>query len=851
MRVRRSRRERILLRTPALLAAAVLLLLTASLAAPGSRPAAEPNWITFADEDRSAELAGEVPHQQYQFNTPTTVTYDKDTLTADPSTARVYVADVGHYKIRVFDLTGRLIGELNDQDTLLDPESPASQVPTITAPLGIYFLSRSEADDDRLAGLYVNDIGTHQIHFYHTDPTNPDTFYYVTSWGVEGHGGGLELKLPRNLVVTPQGYLYVSDEFNHRVKGFVPDPATYTATLVTTRGWTLDGVEYLPAGPIIRGVDKDYGLDSTYYDDYAGSPEKVEGFRIPQGLTYWRSPDGSRTYVYVCDNGNNRIKIFEVNAGTGELVLVDILGRFVYDGAADHLKRPRGVRTDRDGNLYVADTYNGRILKFKNLADPATGEVRYRPTQADDAVAVWKYGRLGLHQVEMRDSTRALTEDEVMQLPNDAVPMEYPGGGFYTEDIWAWGVFYEDAPVVLVSDPGNHRIKKCWVNPDPNNEYILRCSVSEGVGGVSDHEFWGHPRTLAGQLHYVGGLAFLPDNGSVTNVLLVSDTPNTRINMYDASGGYLGLFSGGSISYGVTGLDVYQPTWGSDPYEVGVLVASDASLPYPYTGDSALRIYDHLGNYEDVFNLTYRTSGYSVPAISYFNNNYPVAVDIRLEDAANDIFGVYVTTYQNYVWRFEYDWYWGTLTEQWYAGGPDPNKGDDAGENWALGPAFYEEGAAGTFDQIQDVTAIGDRVYVADRRNQRIQVLDAATGAYVGKVGQGGGTYDHPTAITADQFFLPMGVDYDAVQGAFLVGDGFNMIAREYDNPAGYAPDANGQISPTFLGYWLDPHLGTRPGGLFSAEHVKGANGWVYVNSLISNRITAFKYEAAVPPPGP
>jgi len=795
-------------------------------------------FLTFADEDRSGELAGEPAHQRYQFNTPTTVTYDRDTLSADPATARVYVADVGHYKIRVLDLDGALVGELDDRDTLLDPDSPETAAPTISAPLGIYFLSKSEAQDDRLAGLYVNDIGVHKIHFYHTDPSDPDRFYYVTSFGQEGQGGGDQLKLPRNLVVTPDGYLYVSDEFNHRLKGFRLDPETYTATLITTRGWQDPTGAYVPAGPIIVGVDKDYGADSAYYDDYAGSPEKIEGFRIPQGLTYWRAPDGSHEYIYVCDNGNNRIKVFEVDQATGTLTLVDILGRFVVNGNPDHLKRPRGVRTDRDGNLYVADTYNGRFLKFANLDPLAAGTVRYRIDPASDAEAVWVYGRLGIQQVEMRDPTTALYEDECFQLPNDAVPLEYPTGGYYTEDVWSWGVFYQDAPVILVSDPGNHRIKKCWVSP--SGQTVLRCSVSQGVGGSLEHEFWGHPRTLAGQLHFVGGMAWLPTDGSASNILLATDTPNTRVNMYDATGQYLGMFTGAPISTGVTGIDVYEPVNGWNSYEVAILVAADTSLVWPYTGDSSMRIYDEQGLLEDVFDLTYRTSGYGVPEISQYNNNYPRSIDVHLENGSSGVYGVYITSNLGYVWKFVYDSYWATFRYSWHAGGVDYSKGDDMSADWALGPNFYNEGAVGTFDQIQDVVAVGSRIYVVDRRNQRLQVFDSANGAYVGKLGMGAGTYDHPDTLTPYDLFLPVGVAFDSVNQTLLVGDGFNMIARSYEDPTPYLPDSEGRILPPFHGYWLNPSLGTRPGGLFSAEHVAVGNGKVFVNSLISGRITAF-----------
>ncbi len=47
-------------------------------------------FFTFGDDDRFAELINKVANRQYQFNTPTTITYDKDTITQDPTTARIY-----------------------------------------------------------------------------------------------------------------------------------------------------------------------------------------------------------------------------------------------------------------------------------------------------------------------------------------------------------------------------------------------------------------------------------------------------------------------------------------------------------------------------------------------------------------------------------------------------------------------------------------------------------------------------------------------------------------------------------------------------------------------------------------
>lgn len=799
--------------------------------------------LTFADEDRSSELSGEVARQRYQFSSPTTVTYDRDTMAGAAADARVYVADVGNHLVRVLDMNGRQVGALESDGAVLDPGSPHASVPVITAPLGAAYLSAGEADDDRLAGLYVNDVGTHQIHFFHTDASNPDVFRYVTSIGQPGNGGGLDLKLPRNLTVLPQGLLYVSDEFNHRVKGFRLDPDTWAASLVTTAGVADGSGHGVAAGPILPGEDKDYGVDGTYYDDYAGDPGKLDGFRIPQGQTYWRN--GTRSFLYVADNGNNRIKVFEV-AASGSLTLLDILGRFEVDGSTDHLKRPRGVRVDEAGNLFVADTYGGRILKFSNLG--GSGTPTYRSSKGVDAEADWEYGHLGLHQVEMRVPATALTEDEAMQLPNDAVPVMRPDGSRYTEDVMSWGTLFTDAPVVLVSDTGNHRIKKCWEGPSGST--ILRCSTSDGVGSTTDHEFWGHPRTLPGQLHYASALVHLPAVSTGSGTILVSDTPNSTIEKYSTSGAYLGSFTGGSLTWGVTGLSTFRTGSGSDDRRVGALVAADTTLPWPYTGDSSLRLYTGSGSLSTTFNLTYRTGGFSKPAISFVSGNMPTAVDIVAE--ASPRFGVFVTTTGNQLWRFTYDRTAGSLTANWVVGGPDSTKGSDPGvadATWDLGPNYFGEGAPGTLDQVQDVAAGSGRVYVADRRNQRINVHASTNGAYIGKIGAGGGTYDHPESITSDGLFLPHGVDIDPVTGRLLVGDGFNFIVRRYANPASVSPDGDGQIRPTFEGYWLNPSLGTLDGGLFATQHVLSLGSHVFTDSLISNRITRFDASVMTPAP--
>lgn len=100
--------------------------------------------------------------------------------------------------------------------------------------------------------------------------------------------------------------------------------------------------------------------------------------------------------------------------------------------------------------------------------------------------------------------------------------------------------------------------------------------------------------------------------------------------------------------------------------------------------------------------------------------------------------------------------------------------------------------------------------------------------------------YDHSSTLSEDEFFLPHGVHLNEQAETLLIGDGFNFVARSFSDPSGVAPDPSGRISPEFSGYWLDPDLGTRDGGLFATQHVLQVGDHVYMDSLISNRITRF-----------
>jgi tetratricopeptide (TPR) repeat protein len=88
-----------------------------------------------------------------------------------------------------------------------------------------------------------------------------------------------------------------------------------------------------------------------------GTSLGIENFREPQGLFI----KGNR--IYICDSGNNRILVLEVNE-KGEHILVNSVSSVIIDGVESYLSYPMDIFECRDGFLYIADTNNRRVLKL-------------------------------------------------------------------------------------------------------------------------------------------------------------------------------------------------------------------------------------------------------------------------------------------------------------------------------------------------------------------------------------------------------------------------------------------------------------------------------------------------------
>ena len=132
---------------------------------------------------------------------------------------------------------------------------------------------------------------------------------------------------------------------------------------------SVDDVPYTFANGQDAGVV--IGQDDLYSD---GSATTVDGLSDPRGVAI----DATNGKAYVCDRSNNRILRYSLPMVSGhdaELVYgqTDFTSSGI-DSTSTTLHQPIGIEVDSDGNLWVADAKNNRVLRYDDAyLDNANG----------------------------------------------------------------------------------------------------------------------------------------------------------------------------------------------------------------------------------------------------------------------------------------------------------------------------------------------------------------------------------------------------------------------------------------------------------------------------------------------
>jgi len=171
--------------------------------------------------------------------------------------------------------------------------------------------------------FYVADSRNHRV--LHLDQQGN----VLHEWGTFADGVSIDVangtfNEPWGIAVGPDGSVYVTDTWNHRIQKF-----TSTGQFIRTWG-------------------------------YFGQGEAPDAFYGPRGLAV--DPQGR---VYVTDTGNKRIVVFDADGN-----FITQFGGAGFDpGLFDE---PVGIAVDKNGTVYVADTWNQRIQTFLPIDDGIT-----------------------------------------------------------------------------------------------------------------------------------------------------------------------------------------------------------------------------------------------------------------------------------------------------------------------------------------------------------------------------------------------------------------------------------------------------------------------------------------------
>ena len=313
----------------------------------------------------------------------------------------VYIADTGAHRIRRVDaVTGRITTVAGAGAAGFTGDGGPAVQARLERPQGV-------AVDDA-GNIYIGDTGNRRIRRIDAVTGNITTIAGNGTFGFDGDGGPAAAAVFGEIVALaagPRGGLYIADGLdgqargNNRVRRIDLESGAITTLagdgdfsfggddgLAVEAGLTVEDIAVDASGNVfiadfnnyrIRRVDAETGIITTvagrgpvfggggaFSGD--GGPAPDARLDLPGGVAV--GADGT---LYISDTGNNRVRAVDPGAG----IIFTLAGTGNFGAAGDggpaalaELREPSRVVLDRDGDLLIVDTGNGRVRK---LFDPA------------------------------------------------------------------------------------------------------------------------------------------------------------------------------------------------------------------------------------------------------------------------------------------------------------------------------------------------------------------------------------------------------------------------------------------------------------------------------------------------
>jgi DNA-binding beta-propeller fold protein YncE len=678
--------------------------------------------------------------------------YGIDIDTAD-SPNRVYVASSTLEEVKVFDTSGNCLNVGTTGANVIGTKV------TTNSPTGIFQLRRVAVGAGTNPLIYAADLWGLKILTYSSATGAISSAQPMLGSGTYPAAGGLNED--HGIAVDPStSQIFVTNTVNQRIERF-----------------NLDG-----SNPI------DWGTK--------GVVESTASFNWAQGVGY----DPADGNVWVANTRNNRIDEFSTS-GTS------IASCPNTSRLTSTFNWPMAVAFDPSGTMYVADTFNNRIVAI-NVAQCSTN------TTADP---IWTVGTRGAGTnqfIKPWDLTYDTTQNRLLVLDtdNDRIVSLNPSTGAWNGVIALTkgtaagdvslpeGIAVDASGNIWVADTGNNRVEEFSSTGVFMNQMV-------GTYGTSGNTSLNAPQ----------GLAF-----DTTGLLYVADANNNRIQVFQPQSG-----SGSSV-----------PTYQSDIYNAGGVAPM-----YPAGGqtDSSGTMYiaDSGGSRVDKITsggvLSYITPLTGTP----LSNPRNLSIDVT---NPNDLW--ITDTGDNGIMEMSTT---GTVLQRFGASTVPPlvlkspfgNDNDSTGVYIADsyddrivkisktdGSVIWSQNTCGTaFGRARDVAVGSDgNIYAVDTDHNRVVELNASTGACIT-------SWTGPKTPKTETLHQPRAITSDGAGGLWIAEDGQTPAITHFTDAG------------TFIGMTTN----TAGGGFIEPEGVFLDNGNVVAADPFANQTVTFTVSAGVP----